>query len=90
MLFQDPERLGLGVLVIKHLSETCCTLVQQCTDQFFTTVPAVDHMLEKQVYLTGTVMKNWATKAIEKLPSDKSMRGRGASAIVTRGDGTLQ
>uniref|UniRef100_A0A8C6PBR5 PiggyBac transposable element-derived protein domain-containing protein n=1 Tax=Nothobranchius furzeri TaxID=105023 RepID=A0A8C6PBR5_NOTFU len=88
---EDSEGLGLGALVIKRLCGTLHAGTKLYCDQFFTTIPAVDFMLEKQVYLTGTVMKNQVSKAMEKLPSDKTLKqqGRGASATVTRADGKL-
>lgn len=88
---QDSEGLGLGALVIKRLCETVHAGTKVYCDRFFTTTLAVDHMLKKQVYLTGTVMKNRVKKAMEKLPSDLTLKrqGRGASATVTRADGKL-
>ncbi|XP_041846922.1 uncharacterized protein LOC121643526 [Melanotaenia boesemani] len=55
---QESEGLGLGALVIKRLSETLQPGTKVYCDRFFTTMSAVEHMLRKQVYLTGTVMKN--------------------------------
>ena len=83
------RKLGLEALVINHLATTLHPGTKVYCDQFFTTMKAVDQMLEKQVYLTGTVMKNRINKALQKLPSYQTMKeqGRGASASVTRGDG---
>lgn len=88
---EDSAGLGLGTLVIKRLSETLPSGTKLYCDRFFMSVPAVDHMLRKQVYLTGTVMKNRVPKAMRKLPSDRTLKqqGGGASASVTRTDGEL-
>ncbi|XP_076601804.1 piggyBac transposable element-derived protein 3 [Chaetodon auriga] len=87
----DAEGLGLGALVLKRLTTTVHPGTKVYCDRFFTTTSAVESMLEKQVYLTGTVMKNRIPKAMQKLPSDKIMKqqGRGTSASVVRGDGKL-
>ncbi|XP_062849144.1 piggyBac transposable element-derived protein 3 [Trichomycterus rosablanca] len=87
----NTEGLGLGTLVTARLSETLHPGTKVYCDRFFTSITAVDHMLDKQVYLTGTVMKNRVPKALEKLPSDQTMKeqGRGSLASVTRGDGKL-
>ncbi|XP_047219786.1 uncharacterized protein LOC124867405 isoform X1 [Girardinichthys multiradiatus] len=88
---QDSEGLGLGALVIKCLSETLPADTKVYCDRFFMTLPDVDHMLKKRVYLTWTVMKNRVPKAMLKLPSDPNLKrqGRGASATVTRADEQL-
>uniref|UniRef100_A0A3Q3QJ73 PiggyBac transposable element-derived protein domain-containing protein n=1 Tax=Monopterus albus TaxID=43700 RepID=A0A3Q3QJ73_MONAL len=88
---QDAEELGLGVLVIARLAKTLHPGTKVYCDRFFTSMKAVDQMLEKQVYLTGTIMKNRVTEPLQKLPSDQDMKeqGRGASASVTRGDGKV-
>lgn len=88
---QEAEGLGLAALVIERLAKTLHPGTKVYCDRFFTTMKAVDQMLEKQVYLTGKVMKNRVTKVLQKLPSDQTMKqqGRGASASVTRGDGKV-
>lgn len=88
---QEAEGLGLGALVIERLAKTLHPGTKVYCDRFFTTMKAVDQMLEKQMYLTGTVMKNRVTKALQKLPSDQTMiqQGRGVSASVIRGDGKV-
>ncbi|KAG7494019.1 hypothetical protein JOB18_021211 [Solea senegalensis] len=87
----DAEGLGLGALVLRRLTETVHPGTKVYCDRFFTTISAVECMLEKQVYLTGTVMKNRVPKAMQKLPSEKIMKqqGRGTTASVVRGDGKL-
>lgn len=86
---QEPGELGLGGLVIDHLSETLHSGTKLYCDWFFTSIKAVNRMMEKQVYLIGTVMKNWVSEVVQKLPSDKTMKrnGRGISAQVTTEDG---
>lgn len=88
---QGSNGLGVGALVIKCLSETVPAGTKLYCDWFFMTIPAVDHMLKKQVYLIGTLMKNRVPKVTEKLPSDLTLKqqGRYASATVTRADGGL-
>ncbi|KAM7382693.1 hypothetical protein PAMP_002412 [Pampus punctatissimus] len=47
--------------------------------------------MKKQMYVTGTVMKNRVAAAVQKLPTDKTMKkdGRGTSAHVTTEDGKI-
>lgn len=87
----EAEGLGLGALVVARLAKTLHPGTKVYCDRFFTSMTAVDQMLEKQVYLTGTIMKNRINKALQKLPSDKTMKqqGRGATSSVTRGDGKV-
>lgn len=83
---QKQGELGLGGFVIDRLSETLHRTKVYC-DQFFTCIKAVNRMMEKQVYLTGKVMKNRVSEAVQKLPSDKTIKnGRGTSAQVTSKD----
>lgn len=88
---QEPGELGLGGLVIDRLSETLHPGTKVYCDRFFTSIKAVNRMMEKQVYLTATVMKNRVSEAVQKLPSDKTMKknGRGSSAQVTTEDGNI-
>ncbi|XP_047430615.1 piggyBac transposable element-derived protein 3-like isoform X2 [Mugil cephalus] len=88
---QEPGRLGLGGLVVDRLSETLCPGTKVYCNRFFTSIEAVNRMMEKQVYLTGTVRKNRVLEAARKLPSDKTMKkeGRGSSAQVTTEDGKI-
>ncbi|KAG7495694.1 hypothetical protein JOB18_003953 [Solea senegalensis] len=79
----EPEGLGLGSLVIDRLSQTLHPGTKVYYDRFFTTIQGVERMMKKQVYVTGTVMKNRRNK------TDKTMKkaGRGTSAQVTTGYG---
>ncbi|XP_063749777.1 piggyBac transposable element-derived protein 3-like [Eleginops maclovinus] len=87
----DSDGLGLGSLVIKRLSETLTAGTKVYCDRFFTSTAAVDTMLKDHIYLTGTVMKNRVSQAVNKLPDDKTLKiqGRGTSAAVTREDGKV-
>ncbi len=87
----NAEGLGLGSLFVVRLVQTLNPGTKVYCDRWFITMNALDQILEKQVYLTGTVMKNRVSKAHLKLPSDKVMKlqGRGTSASFTRGDGKV-
>ncbi|KAM3610115.1 uncharacterized protein V6R79_025585 [Siganus canaliculatus] len=86
---EEPGNLGLGGLGIDLLSQTLHPTTNVYCDRFFTSIHAVEHMMKKQMYLTGTVMKNRAAAAVQKLPSDNTMKkdGRGTSAQATTEDG---
>lgn len=83
---EEPEALGLGALVMDHLSQTLHPNTRVYCDRFFTSIQGMECMIKKQMYVTGTVMKNRVT-----LPTDKMMKkyGRGTSAQVTRKDGKI-
>ncbi|KAI4804821.1 hypothetical protein KUCAC02_026434 [Chaenocephalus aceratus] len=48
-------------------------------------------MMKKEMYITGTIMKNRLAGAKEKLPSDKTMKntGRGTSSELSTEDGKM-
>ncbi len=71
---EEAEGLGLGALVIECLCKTLHPGTKVYCDRFFTTMKAVDQMLQRQVYLTGTVIYNRIIKALQKLPSDKNIK----------------
>jgi len=50
-----------------------------------------DYMQSKEVYVTGTIMKNRVPGILDKLSSDKDLqkRGRGACDDVVRQDGKM-
>ncbi|KAM7313452.1 piggyBac transposable element-derived protein 2-like [Ixodes scapularis] len=83
----DLKELGLGGAVVKRLLETVPTEqpVQVFTDRFFTGLKLADFLIERNIYLTGTVMSNRTGGAAAKLPSDKEM-ARGDSCCVVRND----
>uniref|UniRef100_A0A3B4TJH0 PiggyBac transposable element-derived protein 3-like n=1 Tax=Seriola dumerili TaxID=41447 RepID=A0A3B4TJH0_SERDU len=88
---KEPEGLGLGNLVIERLCQTLQRGTKVYCDRFFTTIKGAQQMMEKELYLTGTIMKNRLAGANHKLPSDKAMKsaGRGTSSEVSAEDGKL-
>ncbi|XP_010790902.1 uncharacterized protein isoform X2 [Notothenia coriiceps] len=88
---KEPEGLGLGSLVIERLCQTLKRGTKVYCDRFFTTIKGAQQMMEKELYITGTIMKNRLAGANDKLPSDKTMKsaGRGTSSEVSAEDGKL-
>uniref|UniRef100_A0A3B4UT34 PiggyBac transposable element-derived protein 3-like n=1 Tax=Seriola dumerili TaxID=41447 RepID=A0A3B4UT34_SERDU len=88
---EEPEGLGLGSLVIECLCQTLQRGTKVYCDRFFTTIKGAQQMMEKELYLTGTIMKNRLAGANHKLPCDKAMKsaGRGTSSEVSAEDGKL-
>ncbi len=88
---EEPEGLGLGSLVIERLCQTLHRGTKVYCDRFFTTIKGAQRMMEKELYMTGTIMKNRLAEAKHKLPSDKAMKnaGRGTSSEVSAEDGKL-
>ncbi|TDH12263.1 hypothetical protein EPR50_G00070150 [Perca flavescens] len=88
---EEPEGLSLGSLVIERLCQTLHRGTKVYCDRFFTTIKGAQRMMEKELYMTGTIMKNRLAEAKHKLPSDKAMKnaGRGTSSEVSAEDGKL-
>ncbi|KAI2668674.1 PiggyBac transposable element-derived protein 3 [Labeo rohita] len=88
---EEPEGLGLGSLVIERLCQTLHRGTKVYCDRFFTTIKGAQRMMGKELYMTGTIMKNRLAGAKHKLPSDKAMKnaGRGTSSEVSAEDGKL-
>lgn len=85
----DMKELGLGGSVVKKLTETVPTdkPVLLFTDRFFTSVKLLDRLLQKNIYLTGTVMANRTEGIAATFPKDKEM-SRGSSVEKVREDET--
>lgn len=81
------KQLGLGASVVKKLVETVRrsdpTFV--FTDRYFTIYKLGDYLLEKKIFLTGTVMANRTGGVAATMPQDKSMQ-RGQSHCKVRTD----
>uniref|UniRef100_A0A674NLN0 PiggyBac transposable element-derived protein domain-containing protein n=1 Tax=Takifugu rubripes TaxID=31033 RepID=A0A674NLN0_TAKRU len=88
---EEPEGLGLGSLVMARLCQTLHRGTKVYCDRLFTRIQGAEQMLKKELYMTGTVMKNRVTAAVQKLPADKIMQnaGRGTSKEVSTEDGQL-
>ena len=83
--------LSLGTMVLPRLSETLTERSQIYCDRYFTSYQAMEYMLTKNIYLTGTIMKNRIQDAAKKLPCDKYLKkqGRGSFVSVIRRDGKV-
>ncbi|TKS71951.1 hypothetical protein D9C73_006024 [Collichthys lucidus] len=79
---EEPEGLGLGSLVIKRLCQTLQCGTKVYCDRFFTTINGAQRMTEKELYITGTIMKNQLAGANHKLLSDKAMKNARKSEVV--------
>ncbi|TWW69454.1 Homeodomain-interacting protein kinase 2 [Takifugu flavidus] len=88
---EEPEGLGLGSLIMACLCKTLHRGTKVYCDRLFTSIQGAEQMLKKELYITGTVMKNRVTAAVQKLPTDKTMQtsGRGTSKEVSSEDGQL-
>jgi hypothetical protein len=84
-----PEvKIGAGGLVIAHLSETLSRGTCIYCDRYFTGAGMIRYMLTKDIYITGTVMKNRLPKDVAKLKDDKALAkmGRGACEVLVSND----
>ncbi|KAJ4948773.1 hypothetical protein JOQ06_020296 [Pogonophryne albipinna] len=71
---EEEVGLGLGGLVLARLSQTLHRGTKVYCDRFFTRFRGVEQMMKKEMYITGTIMKNRLAGAKEKLPFDKTMK----------------
>ena len=57
-------------------------------DRYFTSIPLNDLMLQSDVYVTGTLMKNHLSSASMAILDDKSLvrAGRWSASMVVRND----
>lgn len=86
----DTKSYGLGGAVVKKLATTITNdNVDVFTDRYFTGLRIVDYLLERKVFLTGTVNANRTEGAVANQPNDKSMK-RGDSACLVREDGEVR
>ncbi|XP_034079081.1 piggyBac transposable element-derived protein 3-like [Gymnodraco acuticeps] len=88
---EEEVGLGLGGLVLARLCQTLHRGTKVYCDRFFTSIRCVEQMMKKEMYITGTIMKNRLAGAKEKLASDKTMKntGRDTSSELSTEDGKL-
>lgn len=53
----EPRDLGLGGLTIDHPSQTLHTNANVYRDRFFTFIQGVERTVEKEMYVSGIVVK---------------------------------
>lgn len=70
----DDTSLGLGPSVVLHLCKTIPRMSTVYFDRYFTTLPLLDRLLEKQIYATGTIMAN-RLKDVNFPPGKATRRG---------------
>ena len=90
--FLDNEvtHLGVGPSAVVKLGATLLEGTHIYVDRYFTTLPLIEYMLNKNILLTGTIMKSRVPKSVN-LTSDKTMArlGRGSSEQDVRSDGKI-
>lgn len=86
-LQQNITNLGVGPSAVIRLSETLLEGTHIFVDRYFTTMPLLEYMLQKNILVTGTIMKSRIPKAVN-ITSDKTMAriGRGSSEQNVRSD----
>jgi len=86
--FPPELKLGVGGTVVSHLSESFTGGTRIYCDRYFTSLPLIDHMLKKSIYVTGTMMKNRLPKPVCSLSDEKVLmaRGKGSCDQFVRGD----
>lgn len=84
-------KLGLGGAVISNLCDSLAMGTNIYCDRYFTSINLIDFMLTKQIYVTGTVMRNRIAAEVAKLSNDKILmkKGRGSCDVLVRQDKKL-
>lgn len=84
---EDTNFLDLGGKVVLKLPDSLYPGSSIYVDRYFTSVLLLDLLLNRELHVTGTLMKNKVPKHIQ-LKSDAEMRqeGRGSIDQVVRGD----
>lgn len=72
-LFPLPTNLDIGGKVITKLADTLPTNTTIYMDRYFTSIPVIDHLLQRSIYSTGTLMKSRIPKT-SKFKSDNELR----------------
>jgi len=89
--FPPELKLGIGGTVVAHLAETLDKGTHVYCDRYFTGIHLLEFLRTKDIYVTGTVMKNRVPAAVSNLVPDKELqkKGRGASEVIVREDGNM-
>ena len=89
--FPPVLKLGIGGTVAAHLAETFEAGTHVYCDRYFTSINLIQFLQSKEVYVTGTIMKNRVPAALNQLVPDKDLlkRGRGACDVAVSQDGNL-
>ncbi|KAF3707934.1 hypothetical protein EXN66_Car001107 [Channa argus] len=81
---EEAEGLGLGSLDKARLCQTLRPGTKLYCDRFFTSIQGAEQMMKKELYMTGTVMKNRVAATVQKLPTDKAMKKAGRDGKVLK------
>lgn len=71
---KEPRGLGLGGLVIDHPSQTLHPNTNVYCDRFFTFIQGVERTVEKEMYVTGTVLKILVAAAVQEATNWQTMK----------------
>ncbi|XP_043217168.1 piggyBac transposable element-derived protein 3-like [Amphibalanus amphitrite] len=85
MLTDARPGVGLGEAVVLRLSETLPVESKVYFDRFFTSLPLLDALSDRNLKATGTIMKNRIPKPV-KIPTQKDLGTRGTSQCSVRQD----
>ena len=86
--FPPVLKLGIGGTVVAETFEKGTHIY---CDRYFTSINLIEFLKSKEVYVTGTIVKNRVPAALDKLVPDKELqkRGRGACDVAVRQDGKM-
>ncbi|XP_068082115.1 piggyBac transposable element-derived protein 3-like [Anabrus simplex] len=86
------QEYGIGGSVVLKLTENLNRGHVLYFDRYFTSVPILEHLLNRGIYATGTIQANRLQKDLKlKLSSDQALqkRGRGSYDEFVREDGSI-
>lgn len=89
--YHPVPNLGVGALVIAHLCEGLTAGTHVYCDRYFTSISLIEYMLQKGVYISGTIMRNRIPAVVRQLSNVRELakRGRGACEMIVRNDGRI-
>ncbi|KAG5877705.1 hypothetical protein JTB14_021669 [Gonioctena quinquepunctata] len=89
-LHEESKNLGICPSAVIRSAETLKEGSYISIDRYFTTIPLPEHIFEKKITVTGTIMKSRIPRSVQ-LTSKKTMArlGRGSSVMSVRADGKI-
>ncbi|ENN81371.1 hypothetical protein YQE_02226, partial [Dendroctonus ponderosae] len=89
-LLATPEKLDVGGRMVLKLTDTLPLGVFVFTDRYFTSIPLIDFLFSRKVFLAGTIMANRIPKnAGISSDNDLKKKKRGSYDQLVRDDGKI-
>lgn len=82
---------GVGCSAVTYLSQTLLPGTHIFCDRYFTTTALIEYLRTKNIYVSGTIMRNRIGEATVAIADDKSLskKARGSSDMAIRSDKSI-